>query len=420
MLLVPERRLVVGRLDGVIAGSAQLVARAAQQRGAGLRRHADQRLRRALGARSRPRPRHRSSRSSGWRANWGSACSTSTCATPSRRRSRLYEGLGYRAGAPIRCYAQVDGPHRARPLLLQAARRAAALRPRDAVILFPAIDLKDGACVRLRARRDGAGHRVQRRSGGAGARLRRRRLRLAACRRSRRRLCRRAGQRRGGARRSAPRSRSRSSSAAASATAPRSSTGSRAASTGSCSAPPRCAIRRWCASAAGGLSRPHRRRHRRARRQGRGRGLGRDQRDRRASSSPAASRMPASPRSSTPTSTATARWPGSMSRRPPRSPRRSRLPVIASGGVASLADIAALEGPGQAGGIAGRRSAAARSTTGGSTRQRRCALPARGVASHAEDARHPLPRRQGRPGRQGRQLRRSRRCRRPGRAGAGL
>ena len=58
VLLVPERRLFVGRLDGVIAGSVQLVARAAQQRGAGLRRHAHRHLRRALGARPRHRPRH--------------------------------------------------------------------------------------------------------------------------------------------------------------------------------------------------------------------------------------------------------------------------------------------------------------------------------------------------------------------------
>src|SRR6516165_12539827 len=36
-------------------------------------------------------------------------------------------------------------PDRARPLLLQAARR----RSGASVILYPAIDLKDGACVRL-------------------------------------------------------------------------------------------------------------------------------------------------------------------------------------------------------------------------------------------------------------------------------
>ena len=63
------------------------------------------------------------------------------------------------------------------------------------------------------------------------------------------------------------------------------------------------------------LSRPGRRRHRRARRQGRGARLGRDDRDRRRSISPAASRTPASPRSSTPTSTATACSRASTSRR---------------------------------------------------------------------------------------------------------
>src|SRR5581483_1461535 len=51
VLLIPERRLVVGRLGAALA-------RAAQQRGAGLCRHHHRRLRRALGARPRPRPRH--------------------------------------------------------------------------------------------------------------------------------------------------------------------------------------------------------------------------------------------------------------------------------------------------------------------------------------------------------------------------
>ena len=41
----------------------------------------------------------------------------------------------------------------------------------EAVILFPAIDLKDGEAVRLRAGRHGARDRVQPRSGGAGARF---------------------------------------------------------------------------------------------------------------------------------------------------------------------------------------------------------------------------------------------------------
>ncbi len=58
-------------------------------------------------------------------------------------------------------------------------------------------------------------------------------------------------------------------------------------------------------------------------------------------------------------------------------------------------------------------SAAARSMTGGSIpRGARGAARADARVPHAEDARHPLPRRQGRARRQGRQFRRSRRCRR--------
>ena len=49
-----SRHLFVGRLDGVIAGSVQLVAAAAQQRGAGLRRQRVRHVRRPLGARPRP------------------------------------------------------------------------------------------------------------------------------------------------------------------------------------------------------------------------------------------------------------------------------------------------------------------------------------------------------------------------------
>ena len=40
-----------------------------------------------------------------------------------------------------------------------------------AVIIFPAIDLKDGQCVRLKRGRDGRRHRLQRRSRRAGAKL---------------------------------------------------------------------------------------------------------------------------------------------------------------------------------------------------------------------------------------------------------
>ncbi|MEJ0043557.1 MAG: imidazole glycerol phosphate synthase subunit HisH [Rhizomicrobium sp.] len=52
-----------------------------------------------------------------------------------------------------------------------------------AMILFPAIDLKDGRCVRLKRGLDGSGDGVQRRSGGAGAAIPGRRLSMAALRR---------------------------------------------------------------------------------------------------------------------------------------------------------------------------------------------------------------------------------------------
>ncbi len=65
----------------------------------------------------------------------------------------------------------------------------------EAVILFPAIDLKNGECRAPAARRHGARDGVQPRSGGAGARLRGAGLRISPHRRSRRRLCRQADER---------------------------------------------------------------------------------------------------------------------------------------------------------------------------------------------------------------------------------
>ena len=70
---------------------------------------------------------------------------------------------------------------------------------------------------------------------------------------------------------------------------------------------------------------PRRGRARRARRQGRGRGLGGDVRARPRSTSRGASRTPASRRSSTPTSRATACSRASISTPPSRSPRRCRF-----------------------------------------------------------------------------------------------
>ena len=144
MLLVPERRVVVGRLDGIVAGSAQL-SRAPRNneaqafagtltsafvapwaRGHGLGRDIVleiERLARELGL----------------------AVLNLDLRDTQKAAIGLYEGLGLSAlGHPSGLCAGRK-PHRSRPLLLQAARRPAV----TAVILFPAIDLKDGKCVRL-------------------------------------------------------------------------------------------------------------------------------------------------------------------------------------------------------------------------------------------------------------------------------
>ena len=86
-----------------------------------------------------------------------------------------------------------------------------------AVILFPAIDLKDGQCVRLE-QGDMARATVFNHDPAAQARAFAARLRMAACRRSRRRLCRQAGECARPSRRCSRRSPCRFSSAAASAT----------------------------------------------------------------------------------------------------------------------------------------------------------------------------------------------------------
>ena len=79
-------------------------------------------------------------------------------------------------------------PEKSQTLGLSADREFPGV---DAVILFPAIDLKDGQCVRLKLGDMDAGDGVQRRSRRAGADLRGPGLRVSARRRSQRRLCRR-------------------------------------------------------------------------------------------------------------------------------------------------------------------------------------------------------------------------------------
>ena len=118
----------------------------------------------------------------------------------SRRRSRLWRP-GHRDRRP-RQHGRHPVPSGEKPAARPRADRQfpeveavmPALSGVRRVILFPAIDLKDGLCVRLEQGDMARATVFQPRSGGAGARLRVAGLRISACRRSRRRLCRQAGQ----------------------------------------------------------------------------------------------------------------------------------------------------------------------------------------------------------------------------------
>ena len=116
------------------------------------------------------------------------------------------------------------------------------------MILFPAIDLKGGACVRL-VRGEMASATVFNDDPAAQARsFAETGFSLAACRRSRRRLRRQVGQWRGGA--GDPRGGRSADPARRRHPRPRRDRllARLSASTGSCSAPPRCAIPSWCAA----------------------------------------------------------------------------------------------------------------------------------------------------------------------------
>ena len=76
-------------------------------------------------------------------------------------------------------------PEKSQAAGLSIARQFSGL---EAVILFPAIDLKDGCCVRLKRGEMDERHGLQRRSGGAGARLCASRVSMAALRGSEWRL----------------------------------------------------------------------------------------------------------------------------------------------------------------------------------------------------------------------------------------
>ena len=270
-------------------------------------------------------------------ASWASRSSTSICATPRRRDRGSTRAWATGAGAPTRlCPGRRPGRSPGHYYYKLPRRTGRARRCDDPRI--PAIDLKDGACVRL-VRGEMASATVFNDDPAAQARhfaeagfawLHVVDLDGA--------FAGQAGQRRGG----------RGDPAAPSISGParrrhprhgaRSSTGSTPASTASSSAPPRCAIPRWCATPAADIPGPHRRRHRCARRPGRGRRLGRDLAISSASSSRRASRSRRRRdhlHRHRPRRRAERRR---TSRRPRRWLAAIRMPVIASGGVASLDD----------------------------------------------------------------------------------
>ena len=190
------------------------------------------------------------------------------------------------------------------------------------------------------------------------------------------------------------------------------------------SAPPRCATRIWCAHACRDF--PGRIAVGIDARDGRVAvaGLGRTVGYRRRSISRGASRMPALPPSSSPTSAATASWPDPN--------------IEATVALARAVDIPGdrlrrrLVDGGSAGGQGGRRRHhRRRHLRPGALRRphrrrrggRRCWRPEAGRPADEPDAEgthHPLPRRRGRSRGEGRALRRSGRCRRPGGAGPRL
>ena len=391
-------------------------AGAAQQRGAGLRRHRHRRFCRAVGARPRHRPRASCSEIEALARELGLVVLNLDLRDTQRAAIRLYESLGYRRWGTHPCYAQVEGRDRAGPLLLQAPRRAGPSRTSRRVILFPAIDLKDGACVRL-VRGEMASATVFNDDPAAQARgfaetgfcwlhvvdldgaFAGKSVNGDAVRAIRGAVDLRI-QLGGGIR-------------------------------------DRAAIDYWLAlgidrvvlgtaalrdpelvrRAAARSSRPHRRRHRRARRPRRGRRLGRDQRDRRRRTRHALRRC-------------RGRGDRLHRHRPRRRADRDRRggdrricarrsgfrssPRAASPRSPISRRSKAHEADGIAGAICGRALYDGRLDPRAALR-----LPPEPLAD-AEDAGHPLPRRQGRAGRQGRQLCRSDRCRRPGRAGAAL
>lgn len=108
LLLVPERRLVVGRLDGVIAGSAQL-SRAPRNNEAQAFAGTVTGTFVAPWARGRGIGRDIVLEVERLAAELGLAVLNLDLRDTQRAAIRLYEGLGYQRFGTHPCYAQVDG-----------------------------------------------------------------------------------------------------------------------------------------------------------------------------------------------------------------------------------------------------------------------------------------------------------------------
>ena len=167
ILLVPERALFVGRLDGVIVGAAQLVRpprnNEAQAISATLMHSYVAPYARGHGlARMITEAVEDCARALGYRVLNLDVRETQTAAIA------LYRGLGYRHWGTHPHYARAGGEivqgffftkqlqDGQRPVAAKAVTSAPATRAEKSVsnqrplTLYPAIDLKDGACVRLR------------------------------------------------------------------------------------------------------------------------------------------------------------------------------------------------------------------------------------------------------------------------------
>ena len=109
VLLVPERQLFVGRLDGSIVGSAQLVRPPRNNEAQAFAATLDAFLHRPVCARSRARPAADPAGRGRRRARWATTCSISTCGRSQQAAIALYEFMGYIRWGVHPAYARVGG-----------------------------------------------------------------------------------------------------------------------------------------------------------------------------------------------------------------------------------------------------------------------------------------------------------------------